>query len=379
MNRGWIGRLGGGRLLVLLGLLALTAWSLTRSDALARALEAEPRASDPTALAQTLRLALEHLERRPWSREAAALAGRCLSRLDHPDRAEAYYQRAGRLSRNDEAARAYAIVRANRRDDAVAAYKAMLERWPDDLEALRMLSGLYYTRKMYDEGIEVARRLLNHPGSEAEAHWRLAMMYHESSSPEPAVAEYEALVQVDPELRVVPAEARVFHWFQFASDLLSIGRAAEAQRYLNLALQRHEDPTLRILLGQAAFQQRDFETAETCWRQVVERDPNQAKAWEELGRLALARQQPAQAVEALERAAALTPNDFTTLYTLQNALRQAGQAERAEVVRQRVEVIRGHSPPPVKGMGANQMAQPGASKPRTTPSPSSPSTPETDR
>ncbi len=358
MTRGW-SHARWGRLFVLLGLLALTAWNLTRSDALARALAEEPRAIEPSARAQTLRLALEHLERRPWSRDAARLAGRCLSRLDEPDAAEAYYRRGAPLGRDDLAVRAYAIVRANRRDDAVAAYRELLARWPGDVEALRMLSGLYYARKQYDEGIEVARQLLDHPGSEAEAHWRLATMYHESSSPEPAVAEYEALLQVDPELRVVPAEVRSLHWFQFANDLLSVGRAADARTHLSRALERYDEPTLRILEGQAAFQLRDFEAAERAWRTVVERDPSQAKAWQELGRLALARQQPAEAVAALERAAALAPSDFTTLYTLQNAYRQAGQAEQAEAVHRRVETIRGHSPPPVQGMGANQRSRPG--------------------
>ena len=49
-------------------------------------------------LTTCLRYSLDHLERRPWSREAALLAARCLSRLDFADAAEPYY-RARRRAR----------------------------------------------------------------------------------------------------------------------------------------------------------------------------------------------------------------------------------------------------------------------------------------
>ena len=78
-----------GSLILLTGLLALTAWNVTRSEALGQA-----RRSMRGELTTCLRYSLDHLERRPWSREAALLAARCLSRLDFADAAEPYYKRA---------------------------------------------------------------------------------------------------------------------------------------------------------------------------------------------------------------------------------------------------------------------------------------------
>src|SRR5262249_9536445 len=72
---------------VLLGLSLLTAWNLTRSDALGEARRAEARGD----LAEGLQRALDHLVRQPWSHEAALVAARCLSRLDYADEAEEYY------------------------------------------------------------------------------------------------------------------------------------------------------------------------------------------------------------------------------------------------------------------------------------------------
>src|SRR5437879_1406625 len=96
-----------GGLVLLVGLLALTAWNVTRSAALAQARQTYARGE----LIPCLEHALDHLQRRPWSREAALLAARCLSRLDYASEAEVYYERAGRLSLSDSQIRAYGLAR----------------------------------------------------------------------------------------------------------------------------------------------------------------------------------------------------------------------------------------------------------------------------
>jgi hypothetical protein len=64
-------------LVVLVVLAAVTAWNLTRSDALEAAERAFERGNDAKALS----LARDHLGRRPWSRDARQLADRALRRL----------------------------------------------------------------------------------------------------------------------------------------------------------------------------------------------------------------------------------------------------------------------------------------------------------
>ncbi len=76
---------------LLLGLSALTAWNVTRSEALEDARRADARGDHVHAL----QAALDYLDRRPWSRAAALIAARSFSLLDRPDAAEPYYQRAG--------------------------------------------------------------------------------------------------------------------------------------------------------------------------------------------------------------------------------------------------------------------------------------------
>jgi tetratricopeptide (TPR) repeat protein len=122
-----------GGLVLLVGLLALTAWNVTRSAAFAQARQTYARGE----LVPCLEHALDHLQRRPWSREAALLAARCLSRFDYSDAAEPYYHRAGELDLNDLQTRAYGVVRGNHRQRAIEAYEQILARWPDNVTALR--------------------------------------------------------------------------------------------------------------------------------------------------------------------------------------------------------------------------------------------------
>src|SRR3954463_7586487 len=61
--------------LVLAGLLILTVWNHTRWEALGEAQAAYGRSNYVTGL----RRACDHLDRSPWSREAARLAALCLS------------------------------------------------------------------------------------------------------------------------------------------------------------------------------------------------------------------------------------------------------------------------------------------------------------
>jgi len=144
-----------GSLILLTGLLALTAWNVTRSEALGQARQAYARGE----LTTCLRYSLDHLERRPWSREAALLAARCLSRLDFADAAEPHYERAGELDLNDLQIRAFGLVRGNHRLRAIQAYEQILARWPENVTALRRLAAVQLSEKQHSPARGAGRAL----------------------------------------------------------------------------------------------------------------------------------------------------------------------------------------------------------------------------
>ena len=121
--------------ILLVGLLGVTAWNLTRSSAVTDARRAYLRGDLAVGLAR----ALDHLDRQPWSREASLLAANCLSRLDYSGLAEAYYRRAGHLELNDLQVRAYALARGPHPELAIPAYNEILARSPQNVTAMRRL------------------------------------------------------------------------------------------------------------------------------------------------------------------------------------------------------------------------------------------------
>src|SRR5260370_35092107 len=141
--------------LVLIGLLFLTAWNVTRSDEL---LEAR-RAHIPGDLARCLEHALGYLGRQPGSREAALLSAHCLSRLDYAEDAEPDYRRAGKLELNDAQVRAYGLARGPHPEHSIPAYNEILERWPDNVTALRRLAAVLLAQNNTEQLLKLADRL----------------------------------------------------------------------------------------------------------------------------------------------------------------------------------------------------------------------------
>ena len=217
-----------GRLLLLIGLLALTGWNVTRSNGLDQARQAYARGDLVACLQRTL----DHLSRRPWSREAALLAARCLSRLDFPDAAESYYHRAGPLSLDDLQIRAYGLVRGNHRQQAIQAYEEILARWPDNVTALRRLAAVQLSENNIPQLESLADRLIQSPGGAAIGYTLQGVVAHNDRNYERAVTAFEHVLELDPELRVMPLPRSLF-WSNLADDLIKIGRFDDVKELLD--------------------------------------------------------------------------------------------------------------------------------------------------
>src|SRR5579883_3062690 len=181
--------------LVLIGLSMLTAWNLTRSDALEQARRAEAQGD----LVLGLQHALDHLGRQPWSHEAALVAARCLSRLDYADEAEAYYRRAGRLELSDLQIRAYGLVRGPHPERAIPAYHEILQRAPENVTAMRRLAAVLLAQHDAKELLELSDRLNRVPGGRVIGEMLRGVVYHNQKNPQQAVAAFEKVLELDPE------------------------------------------------------------------------------------------------------------------------------------------------------------------------------------
>jgi tetratricopeptide (TPR) repeat protein len=329
---GWLAPRG----LVLAGLAALTAWHAARPTALGEAEAAYARHDWVTAL----RRASDRLEHWPPSARAALVAARCLSQLDFAGLAEPDYRRAGRLGPDDLHIRAYGLVRANQRERAVQAYQEILAERPRDVLALRRLAGVLLSQRRLREAADLADRLIAIPEGTVIGFTLSGVVHHRRSEPEDAVVAFERVLALDPDLRAMPLRPPKLFWAYLAQDLLAVGRASDARRYLTRALAGRDDAVLMILLGQAYSEEAKPEEAEQCWRRATTWDPKLPIGWLSLGRLALHRNRLGEAVSLLERAASLAPASYEPVYSLSLAHRHLGHTAEAERLRRQAERLR---------------------------------------
>jgi len=343
-SRGRVWRRVG--IVVLLGLsgwLAWAAWTEVRAEALLRQAEAAyKRGNWPAAL----RNAQDQIKLRPRNARGALLAALCLTRLSKPEEAEPYYRKAGPLLElDDQHRRAFALIQAQRADDAASVYGQILRRWPNDVMAMRRLAAIHISRNRWDHALKLAERLMQIPSAEVTGQTLKGAVFHNlgvmgivGAFSEAIDADHRVL-QLDPDLREMPLPGGLF-WYQFSYDLLREGKTAEARATLDRALAQNEDAALIDLLGQVYMKEGDLERAEQCWRRAVELDHSRGDPWLNLGKLALRRQQPQEAIRLLTRATELLPESIDTLYNLSQAYRLAGNHAEANRLQQRVQRLR---------------------------------------
>jgi tetratricopeptide (TPR) repeat protein len=306
--------------LTLVGILGLTLWHARHSTALREAEAAEAQGDDGTALHR----ALNELDRFPSDRRAALVTARCLSRLNFAEQAEPYYQRVGPLASKDLRLRIDALVRLG----------------------LALLA-----QDRLDEARGVAERLARIAEGTEAADALAGEIHHERDEPGPAVAAFEHVLKRDPELRSTPLP-RDEIWAHLAEDLIKEHRPAAARRHLNRALSGREEHVFMDLLGQVAWEEGALDESERCWRQALAWNPFFAKSWLNLGRLALRRDRPADAVERLERTSELAPNSIEAAEHLALAYSRLGREDDARRQTEKVKVLRHRSARKPRGMGA---------------------------
>jgi tetratricopeptide (TPR) repeat protein len=318
-----------------IGLVVVTGWNLTRSTALNEGRRAYSRDDFVGGLS----CALAHLNRQPWSRDAALLAAKCLSRLDYALQAEPYYRLAGRLELSDLQVRAYGLARGPRPELAIPAFHEILARSPENVTAMRRLAAVLLVQNETDELLALADRLEQVASGSVLGPTLRAVVYHNDNNPQQAVAAFELVLKLDPELHEMPP----LFCAQFAEDLVGIGRIEDASRFLTIAVAKTSDPSLMNRLGETYYLRGSLDDAERCFLQAADMAPGDYEAYLNLAKLALARHDQAQALRQLNRARALSPRRYAILYRLGIVYRLLGRTAEADLLEQTIKHLREQS------------------------------------
>ena len=181
-----------------------------------------------------------------------------------------------------------AAHRAGDLDAAAKGYRAVLDRVPDQADALHLLGLVRLSQGAPVEAEELIRRALKRSKGVAEIWNSLGnALAAQDKNKESAKAFREALV-INPRL---------------VGALVNLGRLANAA-------------------GNAA-------EAEKLWRKALAEDPNNADAWTNLGVFLYWQSRWGESVEVLERARALTPHSPFVVNNLGMAYRVVGRVEES--------------------------------------------------
>ena len=148
----------------------------------------------------------------------------------------------------------YALVRGRSPELAIPVYNEILARSPENVTAMRRLAVVLLAKSQSQELLKLAERLDRVSNGAVIGSTLRAVVYHNDKNPEMAVAAFERVLELDPELREMPL-ARDLFWTHLADDLVSSGRIDDARRILAKALSNTPDPTLWNRLGQIHFLQ----------------------------------------------------------------------------------------------------------------------------
>ena len=332
MPKRWRKNLTRLGLIVLAVLAGWCGWLWFDGRALRQAESAYGRSDWPTAYDQ----AVAYLTANPTNRPATLVAARALARMGKCQAASDLFARVSGPDPDDVHLLASCFVRDGTRSGSATSlgaasglYRHILERRPADAGALQTLAAIDVQLGRPAEAVETSERLAEIPTHARAAHVMLGTIYSGQGNYAVACDHLEKVLELDPDLRQGPEPPEAL-WGLVARSLLHLGRAEQAQVYVERLLAIRPDAEAHWLLGHARQQQGDLEGASTEWQLALKQDSGYLPALRDLAELSLGRHDAAEALVWLDRAAKVDPRDATTEYRLGLTLRELGRTEDAQ-------------------------------------------------
>jgi tetratricopeptide (TPR) repeat protein len=169
--------------------------------------------------------------------------------------------------------------------------------------------------------VEATEAVRAEPDS-AEAWGRLGTIYDIHRLGEQAIPCYDHATELEPDN---------WRWLYFSGlALRESDQQAALSKFARAAELQPDYPPLRFYLGYGHLLSEDLDAAEREFNEALRVDPRMTNAMIGLARVALARNEPARAVEILEAATRIAPREAAVHHNLAAAYRAAGDTELAE-------------------------------------------------
>jgi tetratricopeptide (TPR) repeat protein len=190
--------------------------------------------------------------------------------------------------------------KAGRLDKAEALYRKVLQKTPDDVDALHLLGVATLERGHPDRAIQLISKALCRVPEFAHAHANLGNAYRAAGRPEDACASYRRAIALRPDFPAAHNNLGLVLYEQgdFAAALASCQRAIELDP-------RHPDALTN--LGNVYRALGQLQPAETALRQAALLRPDLAGMHANLGNLLLDMRRPKEAAACYRRAIEIEP------------------------------------------------------------------------
>ena len=286
---------------------------------------------------------------------------------------------------------AWSLLAKGERAQAIRLLHDIIQANPADADARLLLGSVLMEEGEKAGSIAQLKEGVRLRPDSAEAQNALGEAYNNFDEPKPARGSFEKAIALDPNF----AQAHVnlglilIQAGEFAQAAGQLDRAiallgdkpdAAYPRYLRAKVYTQQDQIAKAEqqlkkavslrpdfaeawsdLGEARKTQLDDTGALADFKRAVELSPGDAVAQTRLGSEYLNQDQPQAAVPHLEEAVRLSPKDQSALYNLQLALREDGQTERAEAVKQKLtEMLRAKDRAAQNALTAIQLNNQGA-------------------
>jgi len=212
---------------------------------------------------------------------------------------------------------------AGRIDAAEAAYRQILEVYPDHADSLHLLGLISDQAGQSDKAIELIGRAIALNPEAAPYHNSLGGAYHRLGRLPAAIEHYRRASSLRPDSAEIASN--------LGTVLREMGNAPEAVSCYRTALRlRPDSPVILYNLANALMDIGEANEAETHYRAAIARRPDYAEAYYNLGNLLIGLRRWRAAEAAYRKALEFAPDQAAALNNLGTVLQELGYPDEAE-------------------------------------------------
>ncbi len=288
--------------------------------------------------------------------------------------------------------RAVALQENGRPSEALELYRVLLERGHTHPDLLTNVGAAYAAVGDYRQAITTYEQAKTLGGDSVALHFNLGLAYYKSQQPEPALAELNRVLELDPSnarARLLAADL----WFQrgetgmviellqamggtagedpavaylLGTALILEGRLAEGQFYIDAVLRQPDSAPGHVMLATAYLRGDRLEEAAREIRRAIELAPELAGSHAMLGQILLRLKRLDEAQAEFRRELELNPLNFDANLHLGGLLKDAGAYGEAKPLLTKAVELRPRAPEALFQLGELQLFMGDLTSARTT-------------